>query len=127
MQTHYHEHRKHHEHNNNSNNFYDNSNIYVTFRAWESQPERAVVNEMRRDSNNIRQGDSVEFAFDTFRDRRNALEFIVNPAGVKRDGAFYNEGSEDMSWDGVWDVASRVTDDGWVAEIVVRTIERSLL
>ena len=39
--------------------FFDKDNLYVSFRAWESQPERMIVNEMRRDSNNIRQGDSA--------------------------------------------------------------------
>ena len=37
---------------------FDNDNLYVSFRAWESQPSRMIANEMRRDSNNIRQGDS---------------------------------------------------------------------
>jgi hypothetical protein len=45
--------------------FYDDENVYVSFRAWESQPDRMITNEMRRDSGNIRQGDSLEFAFDT--------------------------------------------------------------
>jgi len=49
---------------------YDKDNVYVSFRAWESQPEHRIANEMRRDSSNIRQGDSIEFSFDTFRDRR---------------------------------------------------------
>ena len=35
-------------------------------RAWESQPDRMIATEMRRDSNNIRQGDSVAFGLDTF-------------------------------------------------------------
>ena len=46
--------------------FYDDDNVYVAFKAWESEPGRRIANEMRRDSNNIRQGDSVECAFDTF-------------------------------------------------------------
>src|SRR3990170_763461 len=29
---------------------FDREHVYVTVRAWESQPERMIVNEMRRDS-----------------------------------------------------------------------------
>ena len=32
---------------------FDNDNVYMAVRAAESQPERMVVNEMRRDSNQI--------------------------------------------------------------------------
>ena len=39
--------------------FFDRDNLYVSFRAWESRPDRMIANEMRRDSGNIRQGDSV--------------------------------------------------------------------
>ena len=62
--------------------FFDSDNVYVSFRAWESQPDRTIANEMRRDSNNIRQGDSVGFSFDTFRDRRNAIQFEANSLGA---------------------------------------------
>src|SRR5262245_26090331 len=34
---------------------FDQRNVYVSMRAWESRPERMIANEMRRDSNNIRQ------------------------------------------------------------------------
>ena len=44
---------------------FDDDNVYVSVRAFESQPERMVVNEMRRDSNNIVQNENFLFAFDT--------------------------------------------------------------
>ena len=78
--------------------FYDKDNIYVSFRAWDSQPERAVVNEMRRDSGNIRQGDSVEFSFDTFRDRRNAILFEANALGGRTDAQSTNERQYNADW-----------------------------
>jgi len=52
---------------------FDRDNLYVGVRAWESQPDKMIANEMRRDSNNIRQGDAIGFSFDTFRDRQNAI------------------------------------------------------
>ena len=52
---------------------FDESNVYVSVRAHESQPERMVVNEMRRDSRNIWQNENFAFMFDTFFDRRSGV------------------------------------------------------
>jgi hypothetical protein len=53
---------------------------------------------------------------DSYFDRRNGYEFAVNPDGVKRDYAMYNDRDEDESWDAVWDVGTRVDSAGWTAE-----------
>jgi hypothetical protein len=61
---------------------FDDDYVYVSFRCFESDPTRVVPNEMRRDGNNLWQGnDVVGFVFDTFYDRRNAFQFIVSPIG----------------------------------------------
>ena len=80
--------------------------LRVSFRAWESQPERRVVNEMRRDSSNIRQGDYVGFSFDTFRDRRNAILFEANALGGRTDGQITNERQFNADWNPIWDVVA---------------------
>ena len=53
---------------------------------------------------------------DSFHDRRTAFEFGVNPAGVKEDRAWSNDGNDDSGWDAVWDVAVSRDEDGWRAE-----------
>jgi len=40
----------------------------------------------------------------------------VNAASVKMDQAIYDDGNEDMAWDGVWDVETRIDSLGWTAE-----------
>ena len=99
--------------------FFDQNNVYVSFRAWESQPERRIVNEMRRDSNNIRQGDSVEFAFDTFRDRRNAILFEANALGARTDLQSTNERQFSSDWNPVWTLKAGTFDGGWTIEAAV--------
>jgi hypothetical protein len=96
--------------------FFDEDNVYVSFRAWESQPDRAVVNEMRRDSANIRQGDSVEFSFDTFRDRRNAILFEANSLGARTDAQSTNERQYNPDWNPVWNLVAGKFDGGWTIE-----------
>jgi hypothetical protein len=99
--------------------FYDKDNVYVSFRAWESDPGKRIVNEMRRDSSNIRQGDSVEFSFDTFRDRRNAILFEANSLGGRTDLQSTNERQMNVDWNPVWTLTAGKFDGGWTIEAAV--------
>jgi len=69
---------------------FDRDNVYVTMRAWESEPERMIGNEMRRDGTNITQNENVAFVFDTFHDGRNGIVFNINPIGGRMGGQISN-------------------------------------
>ena len=100
--------------------FFDDDNIYISARCWDSHPERMVVNEMRRDNGNIFQNENLVVVLDTFYDRRNGFFFQTNPLGALRDQAFGDEGqSRNVDWNTVWDVGASVFDQGWIAEIVI--------
>jgi hypothetical protein len=98
---------------------FDAANVYVSMRVWESRPERMIVNEMRRDSNNIRLGESIWFAFDTFHDRRNAVQFEVNPLGGRTDAQSTNERQYNPDWNLVWDLSVGAFDGGWTLEAAI--------
>ena len=98
---------------------FDQDNVYVTLRAWESQPDRMIANEMRRDSNNIRMADCIGFSLDTFYDRRNALQFEVNPLGARTDGQSTNERQYSADWNPVWDLAVGRFAGGWTVEAAI--------
>ncbi len=99
--------------------FYDKDNVYVSFKAWESAPERKVVNEMRRDSGNIRQGDAVGFGFDTYRDRRSAFQFEANALGARTDGQSANERQYSADWNPVWNLQAGTFEGGWTIEAAI--------
>ncbi|HLG59669.1 MAG TPA: DUF5916 domain-containing protein [Vicinamibacterales bacterium] len=99
--------------------FFDDRNVYVTFRNWETHPERLVVNDMRRDNSNLWQGDNIAFLFDTFYDRRNGVEFGVAPNGGRYEGQVTNERQYNGDWNPVWDVAVGRFDNGWTVEIAI--------
>jgi hypothetical protein len=100
---------------------FDDDFVYVVARCWESQPQRLVATDMRRDSNAIGGGanDAFAFTFDTFYDRRNASIFHVNPLGGRMDGQGTNERQWSPDWNPVWDAAVRRFDGGWIAETAV--------
>src|SRR5438034_11828041 len=86
--------------------FYDDDNIYVMGRMWESHPERMVANEMQRDATGIANNECLAFAFDTFYDRRNAVFFELSAVGGRMDGQSTNETSTNLSWNPVWQLAT---------------------
>ena len=99
---------------------FDRDHVYVSFRCLESQPARVVANEMRRDSNNTWQGnDIVSFMFDTFYDRRNAVQFTINAAGGRSDGQVTNERQYSSDWNPVWEAKVARFDGGWTVEASV--------
>ena len=84
---------------------FDETNIYVAARVHDSAPESEwVANEMRRDTNQLRQNDTFTVFFDTFYDRRNGFNFYTNPLGARADQQFTNEGNPNGDWNPVWDV-----------------------
>jgi len=96
---------------------YDETAIYVAVEAFDTEPDRIVGLLTRRDTESP--SDWLHVYIDSYRDRRTAYEFAVNPAGVKRDTYWYSDGQQDTSWDAVWDVAVATTDRGWRAEFKI--------
>ncbi len=99
--------------------FFDSRNVYVGVRCWDSRPDLIVANEMRRDNRNIWLNDNVIVAFDTFYDRRSAVSFQTNPLGGVRDSLIIDENTVNFDWNAVWDVKSRLNENGWSAEMAI--------
>ena len=96
---------------------FDQSNLYVTVRAWDSAPPSEwVANEMRRDGR-LMANDVFGVLFDTFYDRRNALSFTTNPLGALGDSQYTNEGNPNRDWNPIWDVRSGRFEGGWTLEM----------
>jgi Domain of unknown function (DUF5916)/Carbohydrate family 9 binding domain-like len=93
---------------------YDATNLYIAVRAHDPEPDRLVGMRTRRDTDSP--SDWLKVVIDSFHDRRTAFEFGVNPAGVKEDRAWSDDGNDDSGWDAVWDVAVSRDRDGWRAE-----------
>ena len=101
--------------------FFDDTNIYVVARCWDSAPESEwVVNEMRRDNTTITQNQQVAFLLDTFYDRRNGVLFNINPIGGRMDAQVTDEGSTyNKDWNPVWDLKTGRFAGGWTFEAAI--------
>ena len=121
---------------------YTDDAIYFGVVCFVADPATIIVSDARRDSSLV-ETDSFQIVLDTYRDQQNGFVFGTNPAGLEYDGQLTNEGEGsggiggglvvrsgsqqqrgsgggfNLNWDGVWRVATRVTDVGWSAEFAI--------
>jgi hypothetical protein len=96
---------------------FDDNNLYVAIKAYDTAPDSIVNRLTRRDEAD---GDLVGIILDSFHDLRTGFLFGVSSAGVKYDQMFVNDsGNGDSSWDPNWWVKTSVNKEGWVAEMKI--------
>lgn len=99
---------------------FDDESLYVSARLWESVPENEwVANEMRRDTQQLRNNDHFAVLLDTYYDRRSGFLFYTNPLGARADIQVANEGSPNLDWNPIWDVRTGRFEAGWTVEIQI--------
>jgi hypothetical protein len=95
---------------------YDDDALYIGCTMFDSDPTGIVSRLSRRDDEV--ESDRISIRLDSYHDHQTNYEFTINAAGVKVDILQYDDGvREDESWDGVWDVETMITSEGWVAEV----------
>lgn len=95
---------------------YDDNNLYVAIRAFDSVPGKIEKRLTRRDHF---EGDMVGISIDSYNDKLTGYSFIVNAAGVKNDETITNDDEYDETWDPVWYVKVSIDELGWVAEMKI--------
>lgn len=96
---------------------YDNKNIYVGVRAFDTEPDRIERRMARRDSGG---GDWVRVILDSYHDHRTGFGFSVNAAGVKNDMVLSGDGDNwDRSWDPIWYAKTASDEKGWTVEMKI--------
>ncbi|MEQ8303316.1 MAG: DUF5916 domain-containing protein [Cyclobacteriaceae bacterium] len=117
---------------------YTETMLYVSVVCYDSQPDKLVVSDARRDAS-LDGTDSFIFIIDTYHDKQNGFVFGTNSLGIEYDAQVDNEGQGNFSnnrqqggtiggfnlnWDASWEVKAKVGDYGWSAEFAIplRTI-----
>jgi hypothetical protein len=65
---------------------YDNKNLYIAVRAYDSDPKAVRACLTQRDQ--VMGDDVITVYLDTFNDKKRAFVFQVNPCGVQQDGIY---------------------------------------
>jgi hypothetical protein len=89
--------------------------LYIAIRMYDTAPDSIAAQLGRRDAADL-YSDWARVLIDGDRSGRSAVEFAINPGGVKADTYWYGDTREDPAWDAVWDGAARIDSLGWTAE-----------
>ena len=98
---------------------YDEDNLYIGARCWDSDSASLTVHELKQDFES-REEDVLAVLIDSLHDRQSGFSFWTNPAGARRDvQIFQDDAQRSVDWDGVWDVKVTTDETGWAAEFVI--------
>jgi hypothetical protein len=104
---------------------HDDHALYIAGRLYDSEPGKIMNSSKKRDSSNMNQ-EWLAVIIDSYHDHENALGFFTAPSGLRLDFAIFNDSQPgelpypdpvNISWNAFWDVAVKVTDQGWFAEM----------
>ena len=103
---------------------YDDEHLYIAVWCYDSTPDRIIAKELRRDFN-YDIDDNFMVVIDTYNDKRNGFMFVTNPNAARADlQIFNNGGASNIFWNGVWNVKTTRTDEGWFAEFEIELKKR---
>jgi len=102
---------------------YDNENIYVSARLFDTEPSKIMSTSKKRDE--ISAGnDWFTIILDSFNDKENALAFATTPSGLRSDYTVFKDGIVqlpempfNLDWNTFWDVMTSRDDQGWYVEM----------
>ncbi|MFT3845477.1 MAG: DUF5916 domain-containing protein [Lacibacter sp.] len=84
--------------------------------VWCYQKNNINAKYMQRDFL-YEEDDNFQVALSPFNDKRNGYLFVINPNGARADLLVSGNEEANKDWNGVWDVKTSVTTEGWFAEI----------
>lgn len=96
----------------------DDDNLYIAARFRDTDPAGIKAQQLVQGATVVND-DYLQVILDPYNSKRTGYLFYVNPNGVQRDGLALGGMAFNMDWDGIWEAAARVDDQGWVAEIAL--------
>ena len=91
--------------------------IFFGIMCYDSEPNQIVSRLVRRDS--FVESDRIDVILDSHHSRQNAFWFFVYPSGSVMDGAISGGDWWDSTWNGVWEVKTKIHRNGWAAELKI--------
>lgn len=92
--------------------------LAIGWSCYDKDAAHIVRSQVRRDAE-LRSDDYVSMGIDGLHDKRSAFYFRANANGAMWDGEHVDIETGNESWDGVWDVRTSVTNEGYFLEIFI--------
>ena len=96
---------------------YNQTHLFVAVLCRDPHPDSIPLYPSPRDNSS---NDWLEVDFDTDLNQQSAYSFSVSPYGVRTDQLITGDDADfDDSWHPKWQVKTKVTPQGWIAEIAI--------
>jgi hypothetical protein len=96
---------------------YDNNAIYIAATMYDSEPNKILKELSQRDDSGT--VDRFGVFINGFNDGQQEFSFMISAAGVQEDFLFTESNGEDSTWNAIWESKTKITANGWVAEIKI--------
>ena len=97
---------------------YNTHKLYIGIWCHDKNAQSIVKKGMKRDFEYWRD-DILQFVLDPYNQQTSGYLFIVNPNGARADALISRLQDNNFSWNGIWDVETKITASGWFAEIEI--------
>ncbi len=97
---------------------YNSNTLYIGVWCYDKNAESIVKKGMKRDFEYWRD-DIFQIVLDPYNQQTSGYLFIVNANGARGDALISRLQDGNFSWNGIWDVETKITDEGWFAEIEI--------
>jgi hypothetical protein len=94
------------------------SGLAVGWWCYDTHVDGLRRSQLRRDAE-LRPDDYVSLAVDGLHDKRSGFYFRANANGAMWDGEHVDAESGNENWDGIWDVRTSVTAQGYFVEMLI--------
>src|SRR6266850_2515064 len=94
--------------------------LYIGARLYDSEPSKIRSRLVRRDDvNSSSDSDYLAVFLDPHHDHSTGVVFRVGPSGSFDDATIAATGSQDTSWDPVWNAQTSIDSLGWTVEMEI--------
>lgn len=97
---------------------YDDNYLYVGARMFDSEPH-LIAAPVIRHGQGMPNDDRLVVILDPFNTRRTGYRFETNLNAARHDALYTSVTSFQIDWSTIWEVATSVEDDAWIAEIAI--------
>ena len=98
--------------------YYDEDALHIGARLWSSGADTVTANILRQ-GRFIWTDDQFIVVLDPFNNGRDGYSFRLNPNGVRHDGLYIGPSRAQWDWDGIWQGAATIDENGWTAEMAI--------
>jgi Domain of unknown function (DUF5916)/Carbohydrate family 9 binding domain-like len=97
---------------------YDSNALYIAARLYDREPGDITARILRQ-GDRVFGDDWFSVLVDPFHDRRSGYRFQTNPNGLRQEALYQNVSDEQWEWQGIWETAASIDEQGWVTEIAI--------